>query len=170
MTDMSPLPHTQALVEILPLLERVARHMTRDADAAHDLVQDVLLALHQRLHDGAPVGNLRHYALASLRNGVRRRYARQRPMDELTENCATTTPDAPGRLACGALARAIARLSPDQTRLIRLVGAGHDSPADLARLTGVPKGTVMSRLARARRRLRADLDLAAGETAASLCR
>jgi RNA polymerase sigma factor (sigma-70 family) len=169
MTDMSPLPQTQALLDILPLLARVARHMTRDADAAHDLVQDTLLGLHQRLTDGPQVDNLRHYALASLRNALRRHRAALRPMDELTESCATTSPEAPGRLACADLSRAIANLSADQAVLIRLVCAGHDSPVELARLTGVPKGTVMSRLARARRRLRADLDLAEGEGAASLC-
>lgn len=169
MTDMSPLPHDAALLALLPLLTRVSRHMTSDADIARDLVQDTVLGLHLRLREGARIDNMRAYALTSLRNAARRARSQATPTSELTETCATTAPDATARLACADLDRAIATLPPEQARLIRLVRAGHDSPADLARLTGLAPGTVMSRLARARRRLRVSMQLAAGESAASLC-
>jgi RNA polymerase sigma-70 factor, ECF subfamily len=169
MTELPPLPQDQRLLALLPLLTRVAHHMTQDADAARDLVQDTVLRLHQRLQGGPRVENLRHYALATLRNAMRRRRSAVPPMHALTECCATTAPDAPARLACADLDRAMASLPADQAHLIRLVRAGHDSPAELAHLTGLPKGTVMSRLARARQRLRVALHLAEGETAASLC-
>ena len=159
----------QDLLALLPLLTRVARHMAPDADAARDLVQDTVLSLHQRLQDGPGIEALRPYALAVLRNAARRARGQPASPSELTESCAVIAPDALARLACADLDRAIAGLPQDQAELMRMVRAGHDSPAELARLTGLPPGTVMSRLARARRRLRVQMDMADGESAASLC-
>lgn len=169
MTDMSPLPQEADLVALLPLLTRVARHMARDADAAGDLVQDTMLGLHLRMTEGTHIDNLRAYALTSLRNASRRSRAQAALTCELTEGCASIAPEAPARLACADLDRAIAALPENQGDLIRLVRAGHDSPADLALITGLPPGTVMSRLARARRCLRVHMEMAKGESTASLC-
>ena len=59
------------------------------------------------------------------------------------------------------LERALALLPLDQREVLLLVGLEEMSYADVARTLGVPPGTVMSRLSRARNRLRAIL---AGET------
>lgn len=49
--------------------------------------------------------------------------------------------------------------APEQAVLIGLVAQGETSPKDLARRMGLPKGTVMSRLAHARAQLRNDMGL-----------
>lgn len=168
MSELPPIPQDQDLLDLLPLLTRVARHMAPDADTAGDLVQDTVLSLHQRLQDGPRIDRLRPYALTVLRNAARRARAQAAPTSELTESCAMTAPDAPARLACADLDRAIDGLPTDQAVLIRMVREGHDSPADLARMTGLPPGTVMSRLARARRRLRVQMEMTESDSTASL--
>src|SRR5574337_28862 len=52
------------------------------------------------------------------------------------------------------LDRALQRLAPEQREVLVLVGLEEVSYSEAARITGVPVGTVMSRLSRARERLR----------------
>ena len=73
---------------------------------------------------------------------------------------ATCDADAPRRIACAELAEVMARLPPQQARLLKMVAEGETSPRALSKRIGVPDGTVMSRLARARARLRRELHLA----------
>jgi RNA polymerase sigma-70 factor (ECF subfamily) len=72
---------------------------------------------------------------------------------------AQAAPLAPARIACTELQAAIERLPADQAALMRLVMLGETSPQILAQRVGVPKGTVMSRLGRARARLREEIGL-----------
>jgi RNA polymerase sigma-70 factor (ECF subfamily) len=65
------------------------------------------------------------------------------------------------------LERGLAQLSPDQRQVLLLVCLEDMSYEQVARVTGVPIGTVMSRLHRARERLRRWL---AGEQKAPLRR
>ncbi|WP_420011596.1 sigma factor-like helix-turn-helix DNA-binding protein [Tateyamaria sp.] len=58
------------------------------------------------------------------------------------------------RLDCADTLAAIAALPQPQRRLLELVIAGETSPRAIALATGLPLGTVMSRLARARAKLR----------------
>lgn len=158
---MPPTPDLPgALAGLQPDLLRLAHHLTGSRDQAQDLSQDVLLKLWARLKEGEAVGNLRAYAMTTLRNTYRQSLRQKIPGAELEDDMLSAPPDVFAALALDALDGAIDRLPPDQARLIRLVAAGETSPADLARLTGVPSGTIMSRLARARARLRADMGLA----------
>lgn len=142
-----------------PDLLRVARHLTGSADLAQDLSQEVLMKLWQKQSRGDPIENLRAYAMTALRNTFRQYLRSALPDAELEETMLTAPPDAFASLALREISHAIARLPENQARLIRLVAAGETSPAELARITGVPTGTVMSRLARARRQLRAAMGL-----------
>ncbi|MDO8458972.1 MAG: sigma-70 family RNA polymerase sigma factor, partial [Burkholderiaceae bacterium] len=56
------------------------------------------------------------------------------------------------------LQRCLLRLPPDQREVLLLVSLEDMSYAEVARVTGVPIGTVMSRLSRARSRLQALLE------------
>ena len=56
------------------------------------------------------------------------------------------------------LERALQDLSPEQRETLLLVVLEERSYADVAQITGVPIGTVMSRLARGRERLRQSMD------------
>ncbi|MEX0284412.1 MAG: RNA polymerase sigma factor [Paracoccaceae bacterium] len=145
---------TQRLCALSPVLRRSAMRMTRCPYNAEDMAQDTILKLLQRLSKGPEPENLRAYALTTLRNVARSRWRAQYPTDELTEDVAVTQPDAPSRIELAELRQAITHLPPQQARLMTLIAYGETSPAALARETGQPLGTVMSRLSRARATLR----------------
>lgn len=149
-------PSTRHLVTLIPMLSRRARRLSRSRAEAEDLVQDTLLSLCQRIRDGAAIDDLPAYAMRTLSNGARRGWRRQMT-DELEDGHAVIQPDALIRLDCADTLAAIARLSKPQRQLMDLVVAGETSPRALAKTTGLPLGTVMSRLARARARLRLTL-------------
>ncbi len=71
------------------------------------------------------------------------------------------------RIALGELAAALDRLPDDQRQVLLLVGLEGMSYKETADVLGVPIGTVMSRLARGRERLRQAM---AGESAPPLRR
>ncbi len=151
-----------------PDLLRFARHLTGSADQAQDLSQEVLLKLWSKQQSGAEVQNLRAYAMTTLRNTYRQYLRTRMPGTELEEDMLVTDPDAFAALALQELQSAISRLPHEQARLIRLVAMGETSPADLARRMGLPSGTVMSRLARARAQLRDDMGLGRSAPVAEL--
>ncbi len=142
------------LCALTPVLRRTALRHTGCPHAAEDLAQDTILKLLQRLRTGPEPENLRAYALTTVRNLARSRWRHLLPTDPLTEDVAITLPDAPGRIDLAELRDAITHLPPQQARLMALVAEGETSPAILARRTGQPLGTVMSRLSRARAALK----------------
>lgn len=158
------------LVALRPALLRLAQHLTSNKSEAEDLCQDVLLRLLTRLHEGGEIEDLRPYAMAALRNAYRQSLRERVAMGELEEDILSVPPVAPARLALNDIERALKKLPAEQALLIRLVAGGETSPQALARQTGWPEGTVMSRLARARARLRVAMGLKAGSEAESLCR
>lgn len=162
-----PRNHPRAtLAGLVPEVIRLSRYLTRDRDLADDAAQEVLLKVWSRLADGAEIDDLRLYLKASLRNRLRRP---QRPTEELTEaNMPATQPGAPARLATRDVLHGIARLPGDQGRLLLEFAGGEASYAELARRHGLPIGTVMSRISRARARLCADLDLPGDHPVGSL--
>jgi len=166
---MPPRPSlSDRLIRLQPELLRLAYRLTGDPFDAQDLCQDVLLKLWIRGRAAGEVGDLRAYAMRTLRN-AHLQCLRRPPPGALTDAAMPgTVPDALTHLALGEVRRAIDRLPANQARLIRLVALGETSPAALARLTGWPEGTVMSRLARARARLRAEMGLAARAPVAAL--
>lgn len=141
------------------LLHTRARALTASRADAADLAQDAVLAVWRRHRTGAQIDDLRAYAMAALRNAARTRWRSRRDWDDLDEAQISCAPDAPRRIACAEVGVALSRLPRAQAQLMRLVAQGETSPRALADLTGVPLGTVMSRLARARARLRAELGL-----------
>ncbi|WP_299725382.1 RNA polymerase sigma factor [uncultured Tateyamaria sp.] len=149
-------PNPQRLVPLIPILNRRARRLTRSPAEAEDLVQDTLLSLCQRIEDGSRIEDLPAYAMRTLSNRARRGW-RAQSTDELEDDHAVIEPDALIRLDCADTLEAIAQLSKPQRQLMDLVVAGETSPRALAKATGLPLGTVMSRLARARARLRLTL-------------
>lgn len=174
MTHPRPIPPQAArqLEALLPDLRRVARYLTRDREAADDLVQDIVLRLWGRMADPDqdPIGELRHYAFSALRNRVRDRGARLATeawlMPVSSDSPAgqaqhpTNPPEAPARMACAETLAALDQLSPDQAELLRLRALEGLSYAEMARRLKVSEGTVTSRLSRARAALRKRLDLA----------
>ena len=150
---------TDAISDILPKLLRRARRLAHNRDEAEDMAQETALRLCQALamHDNIEAPE--RYAMIMLHNLARQRWRSRRPTEELTEDMAQAAPLAPARIACTELQAAIERLPADQAALMRLVMLGETSPQVLAQRVGVPKGTVMSRLGRARARLREEIGL-----------
>ena len=142
---------------MIPSLRRYARALTRDADIADDLVQDTLVrALRaERLFLGGDLRAWLYTILTNLNRNRRRSLSRQPAMMELFD----TTPDASGTEAEGRdISRALATLAEDQRSVLLLVVLEGLSYRDVADIQGVPIGTVMSRLARARAHVKAALE------------
>ena len=142
----------------MPALRRYARALTRNADRADDLVQDCLERAISRRGLFRPRSTVRAWLFTILvnlhRNGLRadRRRGAGVPL-ELLPDPAVAAPQ-PGHLALAEVARAIDTLPLEQKEallLIALEGLGYH---EAAAILGIPPGTLMSRLARARAALR----------------
>ena len=158
MDSQDPNADVSRIVPLIPTLTRRARKLARSQAEAEDLVQDTLLSLCKRLHDHAEIDDLPAYAMRTLSRRAQRGW-RETPMREIEEADALIPPDALLRLDCADTLAAIGRLPKPQRQLMELVAAGETSPRALANATGLPLGTVMSRLARARAKLRLTLSL-----------
>lgn len=145
---------------LLPRLAGRARRLSDNQSDADDLAQEAALKLWAALRKGAEVDDIERYAMTILRNLARQRWRSDRPTDPLEEESASVPPTAPARMACADLAAAVDKLPEAQALLIHMVAEGETSPASLAEKTGLPVGTVMSRLARARSKLRAEMGIA----------
>jgi RNA polymerase sigma-70 factor (ECF subfamily) len=142
----------------IPALRRYARALTRNADTADDLVQDTLVrALRsEHLFHGGEVRSWLYTILTNLNRNRLRSLARRPALSPLEDNDA---PDMAGPEAGGRdIERALATLVDDQRTALLLVVLEGLSYREVAEVQGVPIGTVMSRLARARAQIKSFLD------------
>jgi len=142
----------------VPALRRYARALTRDAELADDLVQDTLVrALRsEHLFHGGEVRSWLYTILTNLNRNRLRSLAR-RPMHTSIED--NDAPDFAGPEAGGRdIERALATLVEEQRTALLLVVLEGLSYREVAEVQGVPMGTVMSRLARARIQIKSYLD------------
>lgn len=149
------------LIAEIPGLRRYAHALTSDPDMAEDLVQDCLERAVARLHQWRPERRLRPWLFAILHNlhvDMRRRVERQVevPLDGVPEQpSGDAGPD--GRFETHRVLAAIDRLPPEHRDVVLLVGLNELSYAEAAEVLGIPPGTLMSRLHRARGRLREEM-------------
>jgi RNA polymerase sigma-70 factor (ECF subfamily) len=142
----------------IPALRRYARALTRDSDIADDLVQDTLVrALRsEHLFHGGDVRSWLYTILTNLNRNRLRSLARRPVLSSIEDNDA---PDLAGPEAGGRdIERALATLVDDQRAALLLVVLEGLSYREVAEIQGVPIGTVMSRLARARAQIKSYLD------------
>ncbi len=148
----------------LPHLRRFARALAGDTALADDLVQDCVERALNKSHLYDPARPLRAWLYTVLRNifisGLRRngRSAVVKTVDELLGNEGSSPPAQEDRLSAALVAEALNRLPPQHREVIILVGLEEMSYRDVAEIVGVPLGTVMSRLSRARESLRQILE------------
>jgi RNA polymerase sigma factor (sigma-70 family) len=145
------------LVELIPRLRRYARALVGDRAGADDLVQDTLERAWTKLHLYRQGTDLRAWLFTVMHNVHVNRMRATRLTDPLGDEMPElasrgTQADA---LLLRDLDRAIARLPADQRAVLLLVTLEEMSYEDVARTLGIPIGTVMSRLSRAREKLRA---------------
>ena len=155
------------LIEHLPRLRRYARALTGDAARADDLVQDTLERALAKLNLWQPGSDLRAWLFTLMHNVYMNQIRAARPPESALDE-ALDVPVSGGQMeALGArdIHAALARLPDQQREVMLLVGLEQFAYAEAAQVLGVPVGTVMSRLARARERMR---QLLAGEPVVSL--
>jgi RNA polymerase sigma factor (sigma-70 family) len=143
----------------IPALRRYAWALLRDHEAADDLVQDTLERAISRWSQRRQEGDLRAWLFTIQRNlflnGIRQRKTRGTEVGEEALNDV----QAPGtNLESHAGLRDVLAgldaLPEEQRSLLLLVGVEDLSYDQAAKVLGIPLGTVMSRLSRARARLR----------------
>ena len=148
------------LIAQIPGLRRYARALTGNAWAADDLVQDTLERACTKWRLWAVGSDLRAWLFTLMHNlfvNQLRHSSRQAGLatpldiDDLSEQLAT--PDARHEQMLD-LQRCLLRLPQDQRAVLLLVSLEDMSYEETARIVGAPVGTVMSRLSRARTRLR----------------
>ena len=149
------------ILRLIPTLRRYARSLSRDHHDAEDLVQDSVQAALSHL--GAWRGaNMRGWLLTIMTNLHRGRHRRasSRPrLVELTEAESIAQPvPVSDPLMRDRLETAIDLLPPEQRVVLMLVVVEGLTYAEVATTMGVPLGTVMSRLSRARRAVAATMN------------
>jgi RNA polymerase sigma-70 factor (ECF subfamily) len=158
---------------VLPEVEvllRVALSRTRNAADAEDLVQDTLLRAYRGIgrFDGA---HPRAWLLTILRNAQLNRVRRRRPTllrnpeaGERLQGRRDSQPSAEsvvvGEAFDATVAEAVASLPARFRQVVELVDLDGLSYEEVADALGIPIGTVMSRLHRARCRIRTRLTAA----------
>jgi RNA polymerase sigma-70 factor (ECF subfamily) len=145
------------LVELIPRLRRYARALVGDRATADDLVQDTLERAWAKLHLYRRGTDLRAWLFTVMHNVHVNRVRASRITDPLEDEM----PELAQRASQGDallvrdLDRAITRLPNEQRAVLLLVTLEEMSYEQVARTLGIPIGTVMSRLSRAREKLRA---------------
>src|SRR2546423_943455 len=134
------------------------RALTRHVEVADDAVQDTLVrALRsEHLFHGGDIRSWLYTILTNLNRNRLRSLARRPALTPIEDTDAAdfSGPEAGGR----DIERALAALVEDQRVALLLVVLEGLSYREVAEVQGVPIGTVMSRLARARAQIRAYLD------------
>jgi len=153
--DAVVLPHLDAAYTL-------ARYLTRNAHDAEDVVQDACLRALKYFDGfrGEPGTSARAWLLTIVRNTAHSWHKQHRTdglaveFDEREHSPAVTNGQPEARESLG---RALDRLAPEFREVIVLRELQGLSYKEISDVTGVPVGTVMSRLSRARARLQAAL-------------
>lgn len=150
------------LIDFLPRLRRFAISLTRSHDRADDLVQSACeraLANRARFEPGTRFDAWMFRIARNLWIDRIRRERTAGPTEDIDErlDIADATEDqvAEARMALRSVSEAIDEL-PEEQRQVLILTCVEDLPyREAAEVLGVPIGTVMSRLARARKKLAA---------------
>lgn len=153
----------RAIVEVMPHLRRYARALTLNIDAADELVQDCLERALNKIHLLKDETRIRAWLFTVMLNVFRNQLRRSKSAPRLVEIDEELIPASAGSgLDQGAevkLVLSLLRKLPDNQReVLTLVALEEVSYQQAAEILEVPIGTVMSRLARARERLRNMMD------------
>lgn len=147
----------EQLLACIPRLRRYARALAGDRADADDLVQDTVERGWAQLAAWQPGSDMRAW-LFSIMHNVRIDQGRRRKVPTELLDDDTPQPAAPERASAGLELRdvdAALRLLPEEHReILLLVGLEEMRYEDVALTLGLPVGTVMSRLSRAREKLR----------------
>lgn len=143
-----------------PHLRRYARALTRNREAADDLVQDTLERALRKRHLWRPSGRLRSWLFRMLYNLYLNQRPRQRrerdnviPMESVDHKLGQPATHET-KLHCHDVMEAMQELPPKQREVLLLMALESPSYSDGARMLGLAVGTFRSRLSRGRCELR----------------
>jgi RNA polymerase sigma-70 factor (ECF subfamily) len=166
---------SQAFNELSDGLYGYAMVLSRDRTEAEDLVQETCVRAMQAMESVRPGSNVKSWWFTILRNIWLNRLRRGRAApkmveidgDESTAQSAVATTKDPhalyvSKVECELVREAILQLSDDFREIIVLREYEDLSYQEIATLLGCPAGTVMSRLGRARSKLRSLLAASLG--------
>lgn len=155
--DVMDARFSESLIALLPNLRRFALSLTRRADQADDLVQITVERAIRHADRYDPAQRLDPWLFRIMRNAfideTRRKRSAGTQIDVHETPEALPTDPGPGieaRLMLEAVRTQMASLPAEQREVLHLVCIEEMSYADAARILDIPKGTVMSRLSRAR--------------------
>jgi RNA polymerase sigma-70 factor (ECF subfamily) len=156
-----------AVIEYMDTLYSYAMVLTRNRGEAEDLVQETYVRAIRAMRRLRAGSNLKSWLLVILRNIWLNRLRKQRTtpktveidVDDITANIVVETSKSPhalyvGKLECEQVREAIQHLPVDFREVILLREYEELSYQEIASVLACPVGTVMSRLARARSKLR----------------
>jgi RNA polymerase sigma-70 factor, ECF subfamily len=139
--------HAQSLL-------RFALKMVRDRHRAEDLVQETLLSAWRNFHQFQPGTNCRAWLFRILINARNRQFSRQSELAEVVSIDDVQVREPEMMSVSAEINSALARLSGEHREILMLGIVEGFSVKELASILSLPVGTVMSRLSRARARLR----------------
>ncbi len=147
------------IVQQIPRLRRYARALTGDASRADDLVQDCVERAWRKFHLFRRGSDIRAWMFTIMHNlhvnTVRK--ASSRPSIVALadwDGDRSVRPAQESAVEARGVIRALDLLPPEQREVILLVGLEELTYQEVAKVAGIPIGTVMSRLSRGRQRLR----------------
>ena len=156
------------LIAVLPRLRRFARGLTGAAAEADDLVQaacERALARQHQFEEGTRFDSWMFRIVQTIWiDQLRAREVRKEDGEVAEERLGSDAPvrRIEARLALAEVRHAIELLPPDQRTALLLVTVDGLSYKEAAEVIGVPVGTIMSRLARARIALQLHLETGGG--------
>jgi RNA polymerase sigma-70 factor (ECF subfamily) len=156
------------LIAVLPRLRRFAAGLTRSATEADDLVQaacERALAREHQFQEGTRFDSWMFRIVQTIWiDQLRAREIRKEDGDIAEERLGSdeSVRRVEARLALSEVRRAVSCLPPDQRTTLMLVTVEGLSYKQAAEVAGVPVGTIMSRLARARIALQQLLEAGSG--------
>ena len=156
------------LIAVLPRLRRFARGLAGSAIEADDLVQaacERALARRHQFQEGTRFDSWMFRIVQTIWiDQIRARKVRREDAELSDVRVGSDEPvrRLEARLSLGDVRRAVARLPTDQRAALLLVTVDGLSYKEAAAVVGVPVGTIMSRLARARVALQAQLEAGGG--------
>jgi RNA polymerase sigma-70 factor (ECF subfamily) len=154
----------------LDSLYRGALRLTRNPEQAQDLVQDTYVRALRYQHSFEAGTNMKAWLFAIMRNLFWDRFKSSHkddvslddvgefPLyDKLKDSAEIPEAEVLDKLAAGEVVKAIEHLPPLHREVVLLVDVEGFSYKDAAQVLGIPIGTVMSRLHRARQQLQKSL-------------
>ena len=139
-----------------PRLRRYARALCGSMELADDLLQDCFERAWKNVHRWQPENNGRAWLFTIIHNVFitnLNRYEREVPL-ELREDDLFDEDTNNNLILIYDMEKALRSLSSEQREVLLLAGLEQMSYEEIAATLGIPLGTVMSRLSRAREKLR----------------